>query len=172
MSNAAMNGVQLIDAALLSRVVAEAQASPRGRKNYNFHTADDFPVHRLLNAVEPGSYIMPHRHLGANKDETILAVQGKLGVVVFDEAGKVMCATWLAPGGAACGIDIPRGVYHTVFAGMPGTVMFESKGGPFSPLTSEEKAPWAPAEGAAEAAVCLQGWLDLLGRQDECVRGG
>jgi cupin fold WbuC family metalloprotein len=59
----------------------------------------------------------------------------------------------LAPMGPICGVDIPHGVYHTVLALDPGTVMLEAKGGPYLPLTEAERAPWAPAEGAPQAAA-------------------
>ena len=158
-----MKNYRLIDAALLDGVSAEAGASPRGRKNHNFHATDDFPAHRLLNAIEPGSYVAPHRHLDPNKDETMIALRGRLGVVLFDDAGAVAQTFVLEPGGMACGIDIPHGVYHSVLGCAPGTVMFESKGGPFRPLVAEEKAPWAPAEGSAEAPDYLRRLQALFG---------
>lgn len=79
-----------IDSALLQRVSELAVASPRGRMNFNFHRCEDDASHRLLNAVEPGSYIRPHRHLDPAKDETLIVVRGRLGAVVFDEAGNVV----------------------------------------------------------------------------------
>ena len=150
-----MKNARPIDLNLLDAVSAEAGASPRGRKNFNFHASDDFPAHRLLNAIEPGSYVAPHRHLDPNKDETMIALRGRLGVVLFDEAGQVTQALALEAGGEICGVDIPHGVYHSVLGCEPGTVMFESKGGPFRPLQSEEKAPWAPMEGSVAAAAYL-----------------
>jgi cupin fold WbuC family metalloprotein len=59
--------LRLLDRALLDAVSSDAAARPRLRANYNFHPADDFPAHRLLNAIEPGSYLPPHRHLDPNK---------------------------------------------------------------------------------------------------------
>ncbi len=150
-----MSGVRLIDRRLLTCLAADAAASPRRRKNLNFHAADDCPAHRLLNAVEPDSYVMPHRHLDPRKDETIIVLQGRLGVLVFDDDGAVAHALVLAPGGETCGVDIPHGVYHSVLACAPATVMFESKSGPFLPLAQAEKAPWAPTEGSPEAAPYL-----------------
>ena len=151
-----MSTVRLIDDALLTQVSAEAASSPRGRKNFNFHGDNADPAHRLLNAIEPGSYIVPHRHLDAAKDETILALRGVLGLVIFDDDGTVVQATRLSATGAVCGVDIPHGVYHAVFACAPGTVMFESKSGPFMPLAPEERAPWAPAEGGEGTAEYLR----------------
>ncbi len=143
----------LIDQGLLDSVSGEARHSPRQRKNRNFHADDAAPAHRLLNAIEPGSYLMPHRHLDANKDETMLVLRGRLGVIFFDELGEVQQSAVLAPDGPVCGVDIPHGVYHTIVALDPGTVMFEAKAGPYLPLDEAERAPWAPAEGAAEAAA-------------------
>lgn len=152
----AMKTPLLIDQALLDGVSREAGASPRRRRNRNFHAGDNAPAHRLLNAIEPGSYLMPHRHLDANKDETIVVLRGRLGVVFFDEAGEVRQTAVLAPGGDVCGVDIPHGVYHTVVALEPGTVMLEAKAGPYLPLNEDERAAWAPAEGAAEAVDYLR----------------
>ncbi len=146
-----MDGLRLIDAALLDAVSAEACLSPRGRKNRNFHGTDDFPAHRLLNAVEPGSYIAPHRHLDAHKDETMIVLRGRLGLVIFDAVGEVLQTSVLAGGSSTLGVDIPHGSWHTVLALESGTVFFEAKAGPFLALTQEERAPWAPQEGAAAA---------------------
>lgn len=155
--------IALIDGALLDAVSAEAKASPRRRKNRNFHRADDEPGHRLLNAIEPGSYIAPHRHLDACKDETMVVLRGRLGLVEFDDAGGVRRTAVLGSGGDALGVDIPRGTWHTVFALETGTVFLEAKAGPYRPLSAEERAPWAPAEDAADAGDYLQRLTRLVG---------
>jgi cupin fold WbuC family metalloprotein len=156
-----MAELKLIDAALLDAVSAEAKASPRLRKNRNFHPADDHPGHRLLNAMEPGSYIQPHRHLDPLKDETMVVLRGCLGLVTFDATGQVLRGVILGPGGAALGVDIPHGIWHTVLALGPNTVFLEAKAGPYLPLTEEEKSSWAPAEGSAGVAAYLA-WLEGL----------
>jgi cupin fold WbuC family metalloprotein len=143
--------VRLIDTTLLDAVSAEAQASPRLRKNRNFHAGNDHPGHRLLNAVEPGSYVAPHRHLDVQKDETMVVLRGMLGLVLFDADGKANCALRLGAAGDAMGIDIPSGTWHSVLALETGTVFFEAKAGPYLPLTADERAPWAPGEGDAQA---------------------
>jgi cupin fold WbuC family metalloprotein len=155
--------IRWIDTALLDEVSAEAKASPRLRKNRNFHVSEAQPGHRMLNAIEPGSYIMPHRHLDPDKGETMVVLRGALGVVIFDDAGEVVAAKKVSHGGTPVGMDIPVGTWHTVFALEPGTVFLEAKAGPYLPLTAEEKAPWAPAEGDAAAAAYL---ADLVARLD------
>ena len=49
------------------------------------------------------------------------------------------------------------GVFHTVRALETATVFFEAKAGPYVPVSAEEKAPWAPAEGEAAVADYLAG---------------
>lgn len=151
-----------IDSALLTHVSGLAAASPRGRKNFNFHRSDADASHRLLNALEPGSYIRPHCHRDPAKDETLIVVSGRLGAVVFDEAGSVVDTAVLAAGGERCGINLAHGTYHTVLALEPGTVFFESKAGPYRPLDVAEMAPWAPAEGVREAEPYLAALRELF----------
>ena len=153
--------IRWIDTALLDEVSAEARNSPRGRKNRNFHTDNDQPGHRLLNAIEPGSYIMPHRHLDPNKGETMVVLRGALGLVSFDDAGNVIEAAKVSHGSTPFGMDIPCGTWHTVFALEPGTVFLEAKAGPYLPLTADEKATWAPAEGDPAAAAFLARLVSL-----------
>ncbi len=155
--------VRPIDGRLLDEVSGEAAASPRRRKNRNFHPADDFPAHRLLNGVEPGSYILPHRHLDPAKDESIIVLRGRFGAIEFDDAGGVKQALLLDAGGDLRGIDIPHGIWHTLVSLAPGSVFFEAKAGPFVPLLESEKAPWAPAEGSEEAHGRVNEYCRLFG---------
>lgn len=154
--------IRLIDQTLLDAVSAEAQASPRLRRNRNFHPTNEYPAHRLLNAVEPGSYVAPHRHLAADKDESMVVLRGRLGFVMFDDDGAVLRSLVLGPGETALGVDVPAGTWHSVLALEPGTVFFEAKAGPYLALTEAERAPWAPAEGAAGAADYYAGLRRLF----------
>lgn len=147
--------IRLIDRTLLDELCAEAAASPRRRKNRNLHPHDHHPANRLLNAMQPDSYIPPHRHLDPDKDETFIVLRGLLGLVVFDDAGGMAYSARVGAGGAAIGIDVPHGTWHTAIALEPDTVFFEAKAGPYLPLTEAERAPWAPAENTPEAAPYL-----------------
>lgn len=160
-----METARIITRELLDSVTALAKDSPRRRKNLNFHASEADASHRLLNAVEPGSYIPPHCHLAADKDETIIALRGRLGAVFFDQEGKVSEKAILAPDGDAVGINIPHGVFHTLVALEAGSVFFEAKAGPYRPLVPEEKAAWAPPESGAQAAEYLA-VLQALFRED------
>ncbi|WP_243688893.1 WbuC family cupin fold metalloprotein [Geotalea toluenoxydans] len=99
--------MKIIDKNLLDGLTHEAQANPRLRKNYNLHPTDDFCCHRLLNAIEPDSYIRPHRHLDPVKDESFVILRGKLGILTFDNAGKVLQTTILDTATGTIIADIP-----------------------------------------------------------------
>jgi cupin fold WbuC family metalloprotein len=150
-----MRNIHFINQDLLDQVSAEAKDTPRRRRNHNFHASESDTCHRLLNAIEPDSYIQPHCHHEAAKDETLIVVRGRLGVILFDERGAVTATAVLAPASESVGVNIPHGMYHTLVALEPGSVFFEAKAGPYVPLTPREKAPWAPAEGEPRAASYL-----------------
>ncbi len=154
--------ITLIDDALLDAVCAEAAASPRRRKNRNFHPRDDHPGHRLLNALMADTYIPPHRHLDPNKDETYVVLRGLLGLVEFDDAGVPVRTLKVGAEGTAIGVDVAHGSWHTAVALVDGTVFLEAKAGPYLPLASDEKAPWAPLEAAPEVAAYLAGLKALF----------
>lgn len=153
----------LLDSVLLAPLVGSACAAPRRRKNLNLHATPDEPAQRFFNAMEPDSYVRPHRHLDAGKAETLLVVRGSVGVFEFDDDGGVIRATRLSAGGDAFGVHVPLGVWHSLVALEPGTVFLEVKGGPYVPFAPEDFASWAPAEGDAAAAdyiAALRGTLD------------
>ncbi|NVN99844.1 MAG: WbuC family cupin fold metalloprotein [Geobacteraceae bacterium] len=143
--------MKIINQQLLNQLSDEARSNPRLRKNFNIHPKDSFPAHRLLNAIEPDSYIRPHRHLDPMKDETFIILKGKLGIIVFDEDGGVSEKILLDAKGDNVGVDLPSGVFHAAISLEEGTVFFEAKAGPYLPLTDEEQPSWAPENGAAAA---------------------
>ena len=143
--------IRLIDKTLLDEVSSEARDNLRKRKNRNFHASDNAPANRLLNAVEPGSYVAPHRHLDPTKDETLIVLRGKFGLVIFDDAGKVVQTEVIEVGGEVSGVNIPHGTWHSVVSLQSGSVFFEAKAGPYVPIAPKEKAPWAPAENDVDA---------------------
>jgi cupin fold WbuC family metalloprotein len=159
-----MNEPTVIGPALLDQIWKQARESPRKRKNFNFHLRESDPAHRLLNAVEPDSYVRPHRHLDPSKDETIIAVRGSFGLVFFDEHGAVTKSLIIRAGGETMGVNIPHGIYHTLLALDSASVFFEAKAGPYVPIALAEFAPWAPPESDLAALAYLEklrGLFDL-----------
>lgn len=151
--------VQLIGQDTLTHLSEQAATSPRLRKNLNFHASNDAQCHRLLNALEPGTYVQPHCHRDPHKEETLVVVKGRFGVLIFDEAGNVRQSVVLSPATEHFGITIPVGVFHSMVALESGSVFFEAKAGPYVPIAAEEKADFAPEEGDIECAAYLQKML-------------
>lgn len=148
--------MKIVDRQLLEQVTLEASASPRLRKNHNIHRCDESRCHRLLNGIEPGSYIRPHRHLDPEKDEAFILMKGRLGVVTFSADGTVAETVLLSHAGGNLAADIPSGVYHAAVSLETGTVFYETKAGPYLPLTEDEKALWAPGENDPQAPAYLE----------------
>lgn len=148
--------MKIITRELLGQVSEAARTSPRLRKNHNLHPRDESRCHRLLNAIEPASYIRPHRHLDPEKDEAFILLSGRLGIVVFNSAGAVDQAVVISRESGVLAVDVPHGVYHTAVSLETGTVFYEAKAGPYLPLVEAEMAPWAPAEGSPEAVPYLE----------------
>ena len=69
-----MSKLEIIDQTLLQHAAEAAAASPRRRKNYNFHDDNEEACHRLLNAMETDSYIPPHCHLDSKAHLRQLAI--------------------------------------------------------------------------------------------------
>jgi cupin fold WbuC family metalloprotein len=146
-----------IDLELIQRKACDARRSPRRREIHVFHEGDADPLQRMLNALQPGSYIRPHRHLDPPKSESVILLQGMLGFMSFAADGMPDEESFLVleQERGVHGCDIRPGIWHTIFALVPDTVVFEVKPGPYSPANDKDFAPWAPAEYSPQAAAYL-----------------
>ena len=131
----------------LDDLVRRAAGSARGRLNHNLHPTLDDPVQRFFNCFEPGSYVRPHRHTDPPRWEAFVALRGRAVVLEFDDRGRVAGRCEISPDGPAVAAEIAGDSWHTVAALRSGTVLFELKPGPYSPIADKDFAPWAPAEG-------------------------
>jgi cupin fold WbuC family metalloprotein len=122
---------------------------PRLRAQHEFHESFHDPIQRFLNAVEPGSYVRPHRHSGSDRWEWFQAVMGAAAILIFDGTGKVHDRVEVRAAGPVYGAEIPPGAWHTLVSLARATVLFEFKPGPYEPLTDKDFAGWAPPEGDA-----------------------
>lgn len=146
--------VQTVDRQLLDDLSRKARASQRQRMNHNLHQYED-RVQRMLNALEPHTYVRPHRHLDPPKFETFVILRGKTAVLIFNDAGTLENCIVLSPSGT-CAVDIPPGYWHSLVALESGTVVMEAKDGPYVASTDKDFAGWAPRENSREAAAWLE----------------
>ncbi len=153
----------------MDSIAEQARSSPRQRKNYNFHEHSD-RVQRFLNVLQPGTYVRPHRHVrptDASGFEFFLVLQGAIGILILDEAGKMLHAERISATGTTRGIELGEGMFHTLVALEPDTVMFELKEGPYVPMSDKDFLLQFPPEDTPEAKQCVQAWQEQFDRQKE-----
>lgn len=129
----------------LKQQSAAAASAPRLRAHRNFHPELSDPVQRLAIAMEPGTYIRPHRH--PHTFELLLPLSGRFLILNFDEQGVVTRRVVL--GKECVALEMDAGTWHSVLSLDNGGMIFEVKHGGYQPVTEQDSAPWAPAEGEA-----------------------
>ena len=126
----------LIDKKLLDSVTSKAKVSDRLRMNFNFHESLDAKAQRLLNALEPGTVLPIHRH--QHTAETHIVLRGAIKVLFYN-ADKVLTNEFLLnPLEGVYGVHTPAGQWHTIEVLESGTMIFEVKDGPYTPLSAED----------------------------------
>jgi cupin fold WbuC family metalloprotein len=108
--------VIVVDERMLADLCCKARSNRRRRIILPLHKSPAATTHRMLNAIQPDSYIPPHRHLDPPKSESIIVLQGALAVFVFDPHGNITASHQLAQGSPQFGIDIADGLFHTFVA--------------------------------------------------------
>ena len=124
--------MKIIDKSLLDTVTSGAKESNRLRMNYNFHDSLDAPCQRLLNALEPETIVPIHRH--QHTSETYILLRGKLRMMFYNDQKEIIEETILSSESTNYGIHIPAGVWHAMEVLASGTVIFETKDGPYMPI--------------------------------------
>lgn len=148
----------------LDELTHRAVKSPRLRQHLNLHESYSEACQRLLNAIEPDSYIRPHSHSQDQGAETIFALRGLMALICFDDVGTVLSVKQFGVGdyeierNMALGVEVLPGTWHTVVALEHGSVLLEIKGGPFNPESPKLPALWAPEE----ASELSSGYLTSL----------
>lgn len=139
--------MQIVSHELLNEVTQKAKVSLRRRVNHNFHDDLADPINRMLNAFEPGTYIQPHKHENPDKREVFILLRGSLVMVFFDNSGTPTDFVLLNRDKGNYAVEIPEGVWHSLFALESGSVVYEVKDGPYLPMNDKNFASWAPKEG-------------------------
>ncbi|EMM2638475.1 WbuC family cupin fold metalloprotein [Enterobacter hormaechei] len=136
----------------LRKQSAQAANSPRLRAHHNFHPELSDPVQRLAIAMEPGTYVRPHRH--PHTFELLTSLTGRFLVLNFDDLGNLTQRVVL---GEDCKLlEMDAGTWHTVLSLDEGGVIFEVKHGRYQPVADQDAAPWAPAENEPGTAELMK----------------
>lgn len=158
--------MKIFTANYLNDLSGQAKNNHRQRQHRNIHQSYQDTCQRLFNAIEPRSYIRPHRHAADPRDELLVAIRGVMLLVTFDEQGDVIGVLRFGSEkfgrDIATGAEVPSNTWHTVIALEPGCVLLEVKAGPFDPDKPKELAPWAPDESTSAAKSYLHKLLKML----------
>jgi len=138
--------LKVITNTTLDELSQKAGEAPRRRMNLNHHDDLADPINRMLNAFEPGTYVQPHKHENPDKREVFILLKGSLLVVFFDNAGNPTEFILLDRDKGNYAVEIAPGTWHTIIALQSGSVVYEVKDGPYSPLDDKNFASWAPKE--------------------------
>ncbi len=132
----------VLDEDLFQKGIEASRHSPRKRIILPLHRQQEAIVQRMLNFLQPGTYVQPHLHPREFASETMFVLQGRMGFVLFSETGDVAELHDLQKGSL---IDIEPQLWHGLVALEPDTVILEIKRGPYD---DDDKvfADWAPAE--------------------------
>lgn len=128
---------------LLDQLSVQAAQNPRLRANHNLHPTHSDVVQRLAIAMEPRTYIRPHRH--PHTWELLMPLRGRFVVLQFNPQGEVIQRTLLSD--EAQVLEMPAGTWHAVLSLDQGGIIFEIKQGAYQPVAEKDTQPWAPAEG-------------------------
>ena len=132
-----------------------SRESPRKRIILPLHKHSEDVLQRMLNFLQPGSYIRPHRH-AADRAESLMVLSGTLLYLTFNDQGTVDQVWQMKAGEFPFGIDIDGGIWHSFLALEPDTVLFEVKPGPYNAQADKEFAAWAPEENSPEATSYIE----------------
>ena len=141
--------MKLIDTGLLDSLTAKAKEGARRRAHFNLHLELNDRVQRLCIAMEPETYVRPHRHSDPETWEVLLILRGSLAITIFDNDGKVTERAVLTAGGPVTAVEFSPNTWHAPVSLQPGTIVFEIKQGPYKAIEENNLASWAPRKGQA-----------------------
>jgi cupin fold WbuC family metalloprotein len=144
--------LQQVQPADIRQLAAAALKSERKRSHLLLHESHADSVQRLLVFLRQGSYIQPHRH--SSQWEMIVPLDGVMGLLLFSDDGAVTRRVEIRPGDTSL-LQIPAGVWHTLFSVSDEALLLEIKPGPFRPA---EFAGWCPGETEPESQSVVN-WI-------------
>ena len=91
---------------------------------------------RMLNALESGTVMPIHRHHASS--ETVVILRGKIRWVFYDDNGHETERVVLDAEGEPRMLNVEKDRWHSLECLESGSVLYESKDGPYRPLQDDE----------------------------------
>lgn len=135
-----------------------SRESERKRIILPIHRKQEAEVQRMINFLQPGTYIRPHKHPLQHASESLVILNGSIRFYTFDDSGSVLSAHLLQSEPFPGVLDIEPGVWHSFTVLEKDTILFECKKGPYNAEADKTFASWAPDEESEEVLE----WMNIL----------
>lgn len=119
----------VFDKDFLDVMLVRAAGASRLRINHDLRNSAADTSQRMLNALAVGTEVPIHRH--ADTAETVICLCGRLEEILYEKDGenfRELSRYLLCPNEGRYGMQVPRGVWHTINVLEP-SVIFEAKDG-------------------------------------------
>ena len=117
-------------------LIAKAKDNPRLRQSMDLRNSPEDNSQRMLNALEPGTVMPIHRHNASS--ETVVILRGRIRWIFYDENGQETERVMLDANGENRMLVAEKDRWHSLECLVNGSVLFESKDGPYHPLEEDE----------------------------------
>lgn len=126
----------VIDNKILNELSEKAKANPRLRQSMDLRNNPEDFSQRMLNALESGTVMPIHRHHASS--ETVVILRGKIRWMFYDDNGKETERVVLDADGETRMLNVEKDRWHSLECLESGSVLYESKDGPYHPLEEDE----------------------------------
>lgn len=126
----------VIDKSILDSLTEQAKENSRLRQAMDLRNSPEDGLQRMLNALEPGTVMPIHRHHASS--ETVVILRGKIRWIFYDNEGKETESVILDANGEQRMLNVERDRWHSLICLESGSVLYESKDGPYHPLDEDE----------------------------------
>ncbi len=141
---------------IVKKGIERSRSSPRKRIILPIHRKQEASVQRMLNFLQPGTYIRPHKHSMPGATESAVILKGKICFFIFEDNGNITRSRILDESALNSVADIEPGVWHSFIVLEKDTILFECKKGPYDAETDKIFASWAPEEFTGDAGEYLK----------------
>lgn len=90
----------------------------------------------MFNALEPGTVVHIARH--PDCAETLIILRGRLRVLIFTDDKEIIENVVIDPKTENIGYHIPKNTWHQVQSLEEGTICFETREGPYTPVDDKD----------------------------------
>ena len=126
----------VVDKNILDNLSEQAKTNPRLRQAMDLRNSPEDSSQRMLNALEPGTVMPIHRHHASS--ETVVILRGKIRWIFYDENGNETERVVLDANGDLRMLNVEKDRWHSLECLESGSVLYESKDGPYHPLEEDE----------------------------------